>query len=168
MKEKLRRAALICAGWFFVATGIVGIFLPLLPTTPFLLLAAACFSRSSEPLHQWLLNHPTFGKSVANWEKYRVIPRRAKILSSTMMTVMIGYPVFVYPHPWWFKAFLVLMCIGVSRYIWSCPHAPPADVNTTAKLTQLDADILKDSSDSVVYASPHPQTELIGISSQMP
>ena len=125
MRNRIKRLALICAGWFFVATGIVGIFLPLLPTTPFLLLAAACFSRSSESLHSWLLQHPTFGKSVGNWERYRVIPKRAKILSSTMMTVMIGYPVFVYPHPLWFKAFLVLTCLAVSRFIWSCPHSPP-------------------------------------------
>lgn len=122
----MRKIILICLGWFFVATGVVGIFLPLLPTTPFLLLAAACFSRSSEKLHSWLLNHKRFGRFVRDWETHRVIPKRAKILSSTMMTVMIGYPVFVYPHPWWFKVFLVCTCLAVSRFIWSCPHTIPA------------------------------------------
>jgi uncharacterized membrane protein YbaN (DUF454 family) len=122
----MRKIILICLGWFFVGTGVVGIFLPLLPTTPFLLLAAACFSRSSEKLHSWLLNHKRFGRFVRDWETHRVIPKRAKILSSTMMTVMIGYPVFVYPHPWWFKAFLVCTCLAVSRFIWSCPHTIPA------------------------------------------
>jgi len=113
------------AGWFFVAAGVVGIFLPLLPTTPFLLLAAACFPRSSEELHSGLLNHPRFGNFVGNWERHRVIPKRAKLLSSSMMTLMIGYLVFVYPHPLWFKAFLVITCVAVSRFIWSCPHTPP-------------------------------------------
>lgn len=133
MRLTFKRIALITAGWIFVITGVVGIFLPLLPTTPFLLLAAACFSRSSEKLHAWLIHHPRIGHFVRDWEQHRVIPKRAKILSSTMMSVMIGYPVFVYPHPWWFKAFLVLMCVGVSRFIWSCPHQPPQRDSVSAR-----------------------------------
>lgn len=125
MQIKLKKMALICFGWIFLGTGVVGIFVPLLPTTPFLLLAAACFSRSSEELHRWLLGHPRFGKPLADWERYRVIPLRAKMLSSTMMGGMIAYPVLLHPHPWWIKTLLVLVFILVSRFIWSCPHLPP-------------------------------------------
>lgn len=65
-------------GLLCVGLGILGVFLPLLPTTPFMLLAAWCFARSSERLHRWLLTHRTFGPIIENWNQHRAIPRKAK------------------------------------------------------------------------------------------
>lgn len=80
-------------GFLFVGLGIIGIYLPLLPTTPFLLLAAACFARSSERCHQWLLNNPTFGPIVRNWEERRCISRRSKITALSCNLIFGGYAV---------------------------------------------------------------------------
>ncbi len=73
------------AGVLAVLLGILGIFLPLLPTTPFLLLASACFARGSERLHRWLLAHPVFGKYLANFEAGHGIPLKGKIVATVML-----------------------------------------------------------------------------------
>lgn len=73
------------AGVLAVVLGILGIFLPLLPTTPFLLLASACFARGSRRLHRWLLGHPVFGEYLANFEAGRGIPLKGKIVATVML-----------------------------------------------------------------------------------
>ena len=80
----------ISLGWLFVGLGVIGIALPLLPTTPFLLLAALCFSRGSEKIHQWLLNHPTFGPPILDWQNKRAISRRSKVVASVAMLLRLG------------------------------------------------------------------------------
>ena len=74
------------AGGIALVTGFIGVFLPLLPTTPFVLLAAFCFSRSSPRVERWLLSHPRFGPMIQNWRAHRAIPLRAKKLAWVMMT----------------------------------------------------------------------------------
>ncbi len=86
------RVFYLCIGWLMVATGIVGAFLPVLPTTPFLLIALWCFSKSSPKLEAWLLSHPKFGPSLRNWRDHGAIPRRAKIAAVSLMT--ISYAIF--------------------------------------------------------------------------
>ena len=78
------------AGLTALGLGIVGIWLPLLPTTPFLLLAAYCFSRSSERLHTWLVTHRQFGPLIENWNQHGAISRRAKWLSAISMLAVFG------------------------------------------------------------------------------
>jgi uncharacterized protein len=73
------------AGAIAVLLGILGIFLPLLPTTPFLLLASWCFARGSDRLHGWLLSHRVFGEYLRNFEAGRGIPLRAKIVATVML-----------------------------------------------------------------------------------
>jgi len=70
-------------GICFVGLGFIGIFVPMLPTVPFILLAAACFAKSSPRIHQWLLDHRHFGPGVHHWRTHRSIPRRAKIIAVT-------------------------------------------------------------------------------------
>lgn len=74
-------------GIIFVALGFIGAFLPVLPTTPFLILAAACFTRSSPRLENWLLSHARFGPALRAWRENRAIPRKAKMLALLGMSV---------------------------------------------------------------------------------
>ena len=80
---------LILIGCLSLALGALGIFVPLLPTTPFLLLAAFAFANSSDRLHQWLLDHNLFGPLIDNWRQHRAISRRAKIVSVLSMIAII-------------------------------------------------------------------------------
>lgn len=75
------KLVLISCGWFFVALAAVGVFVPLLPTVPFLLLATACFAKSSERFHQWLLSHHLFGDPIRAWHETRSIPKKSKYIA---------------------------------------------------------------------------------------
>jgi uncharacterized membrane protein YbaN (DUF454 family) len=77
-------------GGVCVGLGFLGLFLPLLPTTPFLLLAAFCFSRGSARLHHWLLNHPTMGPIIRDWNENRVIRPRVKVAAVVTLVVLIS------------------------------------------------------------------------------
>ena len=74
--------------------GFIGAFLPVLPTTPFMLLALWGFSRGSETLHNWLYNHPKFGETLRDWDQYRLIPMKAKVTAVSMMTISATYLIF--------------------------------------------------------------------------
>jgi uncharacterized membrane protein YbaN (DUF454 family) len=92
----VKRHAFFAAGCLLVAIGFVGAFLPLLPTTPFLILAAACFARSSPRLEAWLLNHRQFGPLLRGWREHGAIPVKAKALACIGMS--IGYGLFWWSH----------------------------------------------------------------------
>ncbi|MEG8039536.1 YbaN family protein [Sphingomonas sp. LR60] len=83
----------LALGFVFVALGVIGALLPLMPTTIFLILAAGCFARSSPRLEAWLLDHPRFGPTLRAWRRDRAIPRRAKLMACTGIT--IGYVIFL-------------------------------------------------------------------------
>ena len=88
-------------GALFMAAGLVGVFLPVVPTTPFMLLAAGCFARSSSRLHRWLLAHPTFGPPILNWEENGAISRPAKRLAvGSMVAVFVLSAVLGLALPW--------------------------------------------------------------------
>lgn len=90
-----------------VGTGIAGAFLPVLPTTPFLLLALWFFSRSSPKLEKWLLSHPRFGQSLRNWRENGSIARKAKIAALSLMA--ISYAIFWFgTNPPALRAIIVL------------------------------------------------------------
>lgn len=77
--------------WFFFVIGLIGVVLPVLPTTPFMLLALWCFSKSSDRFHQWLYRHHFFGPTLQQWDQNRVIPLPAKIMSVIMMLASFTY-----------------------------------------------------------------------------
>ncbi|MGB7061189.1 MAG: YbaN family protein [Candidatus Zixiibacteriota bacterium] len=87
--SKLIRGVLIAAGSLFVGLAVLGIFLPLLPTTPFLLLAAACYVRSSKRFYNWLLNNRWFGNYVKNYREKKGVPLRVKLLSVSLLWITI-------------------------------------------------------------------------------
>ena len=119
--RRIIRPLYIAAGWTCLGLGALGIFLPLLPTTPFVLLAAFCFSRGSTTLHQWLLNQKTFGPIIQDWNQHGVIRPHIKWTSVGLIILMIGYPVLFGPIPTWIKTTLVVIGLGVISFIVSRP-----------------------------------------------
>ena len=89
-ENRLKRRMYLALGFVALVLGIIGIPLPVLPTTPFLLLSAWCFSRSSERWHQWLLANETFGPVITSWEKRRCISLRTKVFSICSMIIVGG------------------------------------------------------------------------------
>jgi len=117
MKSKLSRRLWIAAGTFFVVIGAVGIILPLLPTTPFLLAAAACYSRGSERLYNWLLGNRWFGKFIKDYMEKRAIPLRAKVLAVCVIWLTIGVSVSLAVHSLPVKLVLVVIAAGITMYL---------------------------------------------------
>ena len=113
----------LLTGIVFLAIGAIGVVLPILPTTPFLLAAAYCFTRSSHRLHRWLHHHPTFGPLINNWNQYGSIDRRSKriaivvILLTPMITLMVG-------APWWALASQLLILGAAATFILTRPDPP--------------------------------------------
>ena len=81
----------VALGFFFIGLASLGVFLPVLPTTPFLIVAAACFAKSSKKWHQWLLDNRAFGPSIRNWAEHRCMSRKSKTLALSVMFVSGGY-----------------------------------------------------------------------------
>lgn len=114
MKKLVALLGLISSG-----LGIVGIFVPVLPTTPFLLLASWLFLKSSDRLYNWLMNHPQLGPYIKDFMIYKAIPLKAKIISiSTLWVSLICCAVFVAKH-WALRVMFILIAIGVSIHILS-------------------------------------------------
>jgi len=113
------RILLVIAGTFFVGLGIVGIFVPVLPTTPFLLLAAACYARSSQRFYGWLLNNKWFGSYIRNYLERKGVPLRVKVVTITILWITIGGSVVFAADILVLKLILVIIAIGVSTHILS-------------------------------------------------
>lgn len=115
------KLALNLIGGIAVVLAILGVFLPLLPTTPFLLLASACFARGSTRLHNWLLNNKVFGKYLRNYEQGRGIPLRGKVVALAMLWISIGYSA---AHIGSTGVIALLVCIAVGVTIYLCAFVP--------------------------------------------
>ena len=116
---RTRRVLWLVAGSLALLFGIIGIFLPLLPTTPFVLLAAFCFSRGSERWERWLVQHPRFGPMVQNWREHRAVPLRAKQLATGTMALSSAWSWWVLPPATcWLPA---ACCTVVAAWLWSLP-----------------------------------------------
>lgn len=124
-RERVLRHIYLLAGLLFTGLGFIGIFLPLLPTTPFLLLALWCFARSSQRFHDWLYNHARFGRYLQDWKYHGVIPLKAKILSVTMMTASFVYLTTRDGVAPWVLALVAAVLLSVAAYILSRPSQRP-------------------------------------------
>jgi uncharacterized protein len=118
-------------GHLFVTLGFIGIFLPILPTTPFLILASACYSKGSARFENWIINHPRFGKSLREWRSYRVIRPRAKIMSTGLMSLSVGYVLIFTSAPLLGKIGIATTMMCVAFYILTRPSSPIDDTLTT-------------------------------------
>lgn len=104
-------------GTLSLLLGILGIFLPILPTTPFLLLAAALYFRSSPRLYEWLLGHPHLGAYIRNFREHNAIPLRVKIVSVSLVWITLLYCAVFVAQAWWFRLFFVALAVGISIHI---------------------------------------------------
>ena len=106
-------------GLISLGLGILGAFLPVLPTTPLLLLAAALFLRSNDRLYSWLMNHPRLGSYISNFMEHKAIPKRVKTVSVAALWITLGYcAVFVAGH-WALRLLFLAIAIGVTSHILS-------------------------------------------------
>lgn len=114
-------------GIFFVALAFIGAFLPLLPTTPFLLVAAACFAKSSPRMHKMLLANKVFGPMIYHWQQSRSIPKRAKIISLSSIIIATLWSCYILPALW-MKVFVVVLVTWPFIFLW---RLPLSDSNNT-------------------------------------
>jgi uncharacterized membrane protein YbaN (DUF454 family) len=115
------RLVMMVSGWISLILGLIGIFLPLLPTTPFVLLSAYCFSKSSPRLHRWLLNQPRLGPMIQNWERHGTISQSAKITATVLMIGLFSFSLWYLTLSTLFKGVLVCMGTGVLGFLWTRP-----------------------------------------------
>jgi uncharacterized membrane protein YbaN (DUF454 family) len=122
----ITRFSWLALGLFCVTCGLVGVVLPLLPTTPFLLVAAYAFARSSPRLHHWLASHSHFGPLIRNWQQYGAISRRAKQLAvlSMALSLVLSWQLAA---PTWLIAVQAIALIGAGTYVLSRPTAADRD-----------------------------------------
>ncbi|MFT6556813.1 YbaN family protein [Sneathiella sp.] len=130
MTEKSKKIVLMFIGWFFVGLGGVGVVLPVLPTTPFLLISLWAFSQSSDRFHDWLYHHKLFGPPLQEWSKYGVIPLRAKVFSIGTMAISATLVVIFSNVPWYgLSGMLALMAVGAGFILTRPSKRPPVPTN---------------------------------------
>ena len=106
-------------GSLSLALGILGIFLPVLPTTPFLLLSAAMYMRGSQQLYDWLMAHKHLGPYIKNFREHRALPLRVKTVSVSMVWATLLYCAFFVAKEWWMSVMFIAIAIGVTVHILS-------------------------------------------------
>jgi len=115
--SRLTRPLLIVAGIVCVGLGIVGLFLPILPTTPFLLLAAVCFARSSQRCYRWLTTNRWFGAYIRNYRDGLGVSLRHKVITLVLLWGTIGYAVGFVLSSWWLRGLLLAIAGGVTWHL---------------------------------------------------
>ena len=118
------RVTLFSLGSVSLALGVLGVVLPLVPTTPFILLAAGCYARAWPPAHRWLRQNRFFGPVVRSGAEGRYLPVRAKAIAITMTVASFGATIVLAPIPWPVKAVLAVLCIAVTTWLVRLPTEP--------------------------------------------
>ncbi|ADW74908.1 MULTISPECIES: DUF454 family protein [Rahnella] len=116
----MKRVLLITVGWLCVVLATLGVVLPLLPTTPFLLLAAWCFARSSPRFHQWLLYRSWFGSYLRHWQTHRALPKGVKPKAVALIVVTFAISIYFVPLLW-VRILLVCMMFALLIMMWRLP-----------------------------------------------
>lgn len=115
------RQALLAIGWINVFLGLVGLVVPVMPTTVFLLIAAWAFSRSSDRFHSWLYNHAILGPPIRDWHQHRIIPARAKMLALSMMAASLALLIHIGDGNWILPGSVALCLIPIAWFIVTRP-----------------------------------------------
>ena len=115
------RGLFFVAGVASLALAVAGVVLPVLPATPLVLLAAACFARSYRPFHEWLLAHRLFGPMVREWHEHRSIPYRVKLTAISMMALGLGASIVFFIQPPWLKGLLAVFGVGLGTWMYRLP-----------------------------------------------
>ena len=113
------RYLLIIAGTIFLGFGFIGIFLPILPTTPFLLLSAACYARSSKRFYDFLMNNRFFGNYIKNYHEGRGIPLKIKIFTISLLWITILLSIYYYINNYLIEIILMIVAFGVTIHIFT-------------------------------------------------
>ncbi len=124
----MRRPLWIALGGVSLGLGIAGIPLPLLPTTPFLLLAAFAFAKGSPRLERWLREHPRLGPPIRAWQRHGVVPHRAKIAAMVLLAASLGVSLWLDIPPWALAAHAAAI-LAVAAFLLSRPSRPPGDAS---------------------------------------
>ena len=119
--SKLKKSLFVVAGTIFLALGCIGIVLPILPTTPFLLLSAACYYKGSERMHRWILNNRWFGNYIRNYKEGKGLPFKTKVFTLAMLWLVIGYSAFFVVNLFVFQVVLFAIAFGVSLHLITLP-----------------------------------------------
>jgi hypothetical protein len=119
--KRALRAAYLAAGFGFLALGVLGAIVPVLPTTPFVLLAAACFARSSDRFYQWLLDHRYFGPLVREWRQHRSIPYRTKVFAIAMMAATLTVSIVFFVPEGWMQGALAAFGVLLAAWLYRVP-----------------------------------------------
>lgn len=126
------RWAIFTAGFIAIGLGVIGIFLPVLPTVPFLLLALACFARSSERFYAWLLNHTHFGPMIRPFLQGRGLSRTSKIKAIALIWMSIACSVLFLIEPYPVRGVLLAIGLGVTLYLLRLPTLKTGDQDETS------------------------------------
>lgn len=118
---RVKKALFVAAGSIFLALGCVGIVVPVLPTTPFLLLSAACYYKGSQRMHRWLLNNRWFGNYIKNYKEGKGLSLRAKGFTLALLWLVIGFSALVMMNMLIIQVILLAVAVGVSLHIFSLP-----------------------------------------------
>ncbi len=119
--SRFKRGLFIVVGTIFLGLGAVGIFLPILPTTPFLLLSAACYYKGSERLHRWILNNRWFGSYIRNYREGKGIPLKTKVFTLSLLWIVITYSALFLLDILIVQIILFVIAVGVSLHIITLP-----------------------------------------------
>lgn len=119
MRKLAKKIVLISLGWLFILLGLLGVILPLLPTTPFLLLAAGCFYHSSPKYHDWLLNNKFLGKYIRDYREKKGIPLKAKIYAILLLNLTVISSIYVFNKNTHVVLILLIVAFGVSIFLLS-------------------------------------------------
>ncbi|WP_252827616.1 YbaN family protein [Fusobacterium necrophorum] len=131
----MKRNILLGIAWISLILGGIGIFLPLLPTTPFILLSAFCFQKSSERFHQWILNSPIFGKYIRDYQEQKGITLKNKIVAVTFMALGMSFSAYKVPNTY-MRISLLVIFIAVSYHIFKNKNLKKIKINKYRRVKQ--------------------------------
>lgn len=123
MRDSVKRWCWFLLGWVMVALGFIGAMLPVMPTTIFLILAAACFSHSSPRFERWLLEHRWFGDPIRRWRENRAIPLKAKVVAIGSMAGGFAIMILTVAPPLWADLLVALMLLSCALFVATRPNA---------------------------------------------